>query len=334
MSDTAEGTGASMRAALCRRLGPVSGVAVVDVAKPEAGPDEVEVAVRAAAVNFPDVLVVAGTYQVKMEPPFVPGSEFAGDVVAVGENVGSLRVGDRVLGSVFVGAFAERVVARASSVQAIPSELDYIEASAFKVAYATAYHSLVSVGEARAGDTVVVLGAAGGVGLATVDLAHRLGMRVVAVASSADRVQLALSRGADAGVDYSREPLKERLKELTGGGADVVVDPVGGDLAEPALRATGWGGRFVTVGYASGRIPSIPLNLVLLKGAQVRGFEFRGLAAHAPEAMKAGDEALDELVAAGLRPYVSSVHPLAESPKALEEVAERRAMGKVVVSVP
>ncbi len=230
-----------VRAALCRRLGPVSGVVVTEISHTSPGPDDVEVAVRAASVNFPDVLVIAGTYQAKAEPPFVPGSEFAGDVVAVGERVENVHVGDRVLGTVFVGAFAERIVVPGRSVQPVPAGLDYVEGSAFRVAYTTAYHSLMTIGEARPGDAVVVLGAAGGVGLAAVDIAHRLGMRVVAVASSAERVALAVSRGADAGVDYSSEPLKERLKDLTGGGADVVVDPVGGDLSEQAFRATRWG---------------------------------------------------------------------------------------------
>jgi NADPH:quinone reductase len=322
-----------VRAALCCRLGPISGVEVTEIPHTSPGPDDVEVAVRAAAVNFPDVLIVAGTYQAKIEPPFVPGSEFAGDVVAVGERVENVRVGDRVLGTVFVGAFAERIVLPARSVQTLPAALDYVEGSAFKVAYTTAFHSLLTIGEAQPGDTVVVLGAAGGVGLAAVDIAHRLGMRVVAVASSAERVALAMSRGADAGVDYSREPVKERLKDLTGGGADVVVDPVGGDLSELAFRATRWGARFVSVGFAAGEIPRIPLNLVLLKGAHVRGFELRGVMENVPGAVRRGDAALSQLVAGGMRPYVSSTHPLERVRDALDEVAGRRALGKVVVTM-
>jgi NADPH:quinone reductase len=322
-----------VRAALCRRLGPVSGVEVTEVSHTSPGPDDVEVAVRAASVNFPDVLVIAGTYQAKAEPPFVPGSEFAGDVVAVGERVENVHVGDRVLGTVFVGAFAERIVVPGRSVQPLPAALDYVDGSAFKVAYTTAYHSLLTIGEARPGDTVVVLGAAGGVGLAAVDVAHRLGMRVVAVASSAERVAVAMSRGADAGVDYSSEPLKERLKDLTRGGADVVVDPVGGDLSEPAFRATRWGARFVSVGFAAGEIPRIPLNLVLLKGAHVRGFELRGVMENVPGAVRRCDAALSQLIAGGMRPYVSSIHPLERVRDALGEVAGRRALGKVVVTL-
>ena len=321
-----------VRAALCRRLGPISGIEVAEIAHTSPGPDDVEVAVRAAAVNFPDVLIIAGTYQVKVEPPFVPGSEFAGDVVAVGERVDTVRVGDRVVGTVFVGAFAERIVLPARSVQPLPAGLDYVEGSAFRVAYTTAYHSLLTIGEAQPGETVVVLGAAGGVGLAAVDIAHRLGMRVVAVASSAERVALAVSRGADAGVDYSSEPVKERLKILTDGGADVVVDPVGGDLSEQAFRATRWGARFVSVGFAAGEIPRIPLNLVLLKGAHVRGFELRGVMENVPGAVRRGDAALTQLVAGGMRPYVSSVHPLRARQGSPRRGRGRRALGKVVVS--
>jgi NADPH2:quinone reductase len=207
-----------------------------------------------------------------------------------------------------------------------------VGAAAFRVAYGTAYHAVVTIGEAQRGQTVVVLGAAGGVGLASVDVAHRLGMRVVAAASSADKLALCREHGADEVVDYTTEPLKERLKELTGGGADVVVDPVGGDVSEAALRATAWGGRFVTVGFASGTIPRIPLNLVLLKGAQIRGFEIRTLPEHAPQAMVEGERVLAELVAQGMRPHVSAVYPLAEAARALADVAERRVLGKVVVT--
>jgi NADPH2:quinone reductase len=291
------------------------------------------VAVRAAAVNFPDVLMLAGKYQVATKAPFTPGSEFAGVIMSVGEGVSPLLVGRRVMGAGFTGAFAEQVVVPAAAVQQIPAELDDISAAAFAVAYRTAYHALVTVGGARAGDSVVVLGAAGGVGLASVDVATALGMRVVAAASSADRVALARARGAQAGINYGAEDLKQRIKHLTSGiGADVVIDPVGGPYAEPALRALRWGGRFVCVGFASGEIPRIPLNLVLLKGVIVRGFELRTLPENAADAVAEGDRQLAELVRCGLRPYVSSVHPLANVAEALAEVAERRAVGKVVIT--
>jgi NADPH:quinone reductase len=321
-----------MRAAVCTAFGSVHDVVIADVPEPTPRAGEVAVAVHAAAVNFPDVLMVAGAYQVRTEPPFVLGSEFAGEVVAVGEGVEFPVVGHRVYGSSLTGAFTETVVVPAKVVRPVPPDLDMVAAAAFRVAYGTAYHAIVTIGEAQPGQTVVVLGAAGGVGLACVDVARRLGMRVVAAASSADKLALCRTYGADEVVDYTSEPLKERLKELADGGADVVVDPVGGDVSEAALRATAWGGRFVTVGYASGVIPRIPLNLVLLKGAQIRGFEIRTLPAHKPQAIAEGERVLADLVAGGMRPHVSRVYPLAEAARALADVAERRVLGKVVIT--
>jgi NADPH2:quinone reductase len=321
-----------VKAAVCTRFGSVHDVEVTDVPEPTPGAGQVAVAVRAASVNFPDVLMVAGAYQIRTEPPFVLGSEFAGEVVAVGEGVTAPRVGELVFGSALTGAFTETVVVPAKVVRPVPPGLGMVGASAFRVAYGTAYHAVVTIGEAKPGQTVVVLGAAGGVGLASVDVAHRLGMRVVAAASSAEKLALCRTFGADEIIDYTTEPLKERLKELTDGGADVVVDPVGGDVSEAALRATLWGGRFVTVGFASGTIPRIPLNLVLLKGVQIRGFEIRTLPEHAPAAMAEGEWVLADLVDRGMRPHVSAVYPLAEAARALADVAERRVLGKVVVT--
>jgi NADPH:quinone reductase len=322
-----------MRAAICREIGSLAAVTVEDVPEPEPGPGQVRVRVRAASVNFPDVLIARGLYQIKATPPFTPGSEFAGEVDAVGDGVVNVAVGDRVSGADLTGAFAERIVVSAAAVHPTPVGLDDVSAAAFRVAYTTAYHSLVTIADAQPGQTVVVLGAAGGVGLATVHIADRLGLRVIAVASSAERVQVGIEEGADAGVDYSSEPLKERLKELSDGGADIVIDPVGGDIAEPALRALRWGGRFVTVGYASGTIPQIPLNLVLLKGIVVRGFEIRTLPQHRPDAIEPAERALADLVAAGMRPLVRAVYPLDEVAAALEHVADRRAIGKVVIEL-
>jgi NADPH2:quinone reductase len=208
-----------------------------------------------------------------------------------------------------------------------------VEAAAFGVTYGTAYHALVTIGAAEPGEWATVLGAAGGVGSATVDVGTRLGLRVVAAASSPERLAVARKLGAEAGVDYRSEDLKTRVREITGGGTDVVVDPVGGDHAEAALRATRWGGRFVTVGFADGRIPRIPLNLVLLKGVIVRGLEVRSLRRHLPEALPAADRALAEMVAGGMRPLLSSVHPLEAAAAALAEVGERRAVGKVVLEM-
>ena len=321
-----------MRGAWCDRLGDVSEIVVRDdLAEPVPSGGQVLVRVHAAALNFTDVLMVQGRYQVRIEPPFVPGSEFAGEVV--GAPSGWAAIGTRVTGVVATGGFSEFAVAHLHELRRLPDVLDYEQGAAFHVTYTTAYHALVTIGAGEPGQTVVVTGAAGGVGLATVDIAHRLGLRVIATASTPERLALCRTYGADDTVDYSTEPLKDRLKELVPDGVDVVVDPVGGTVSEPALRALRWGGRFVTVGYAGGEIPRIPLNLVLLKGAIVRGFEMRGLVSHVPEAVRACNETLNRLVGDGMRPHLGARFALADVPAALRQVAERRALGKVVVSL-
>ncbi|MGW3650149.1 NADPH:quinone oxidoreductase family protein [Streptomyces sp. NPDC000878] len=322
-----------MRAARCTEYGPPAGLGVVELDDLEPGPGEVLVRVHAAAVNFPDVLLVADRYQVPAPLPFTPGSEFAGVVAALGPGVSGPPVGSPVAGAVLTGAFAEQVVVPVAGLRPVPEGLDMVHAAAFHVTYATAYHALTTVGQGTAGEWAAVLGAAGGVGSAAVDVATRLGMRVVAAASSEERLAVARKLGAAAGVDYVREDLKTRLRELTDGGVHLVVDPVGGDHAEAALRALRRGGRFVTVGYADGKIPRIPLNLVLLKDAVVRGFEIRMLRQYAPDAVAAGDRALAGMVRDGMRPLVSRVHPLADVAAALTDVAERRTTGKVVIDM-
>lgn len=322
-----------MRAARCLRHGSPADVVVQDIAAPIAGSGEIVVDVRAAAVNLPDILLIAGSYQLTLEPPFTCGSEFSGVVRAVGPDVSDLQVGDRVLGATLNGAFAERVMVPAKSVRPVPAELDFVAAAALHVTYATAFHSLITIGEGRPGDLVVVLGASGGVGLATVDIAARLAMRVIAVTSSEERGQLCRDHGAAFVVDYTREDVKARVKELCGEGADIVVDPVGGPMAEATLRATRWGGRFVSVGFASGEVPRIPLNLVLLKGVIVRGFEGRALERHARGSGALADAALTQLVRGGLRPHVGAVYPLESTAEALSAVAARKHAGKVVIHV-
>jgi NADPH2:quinone reductase len=307
-------------------------VVVADIPDPVPSVGQVVVDVAAAAVNFPDVLVVADKYQITIPVPFTVGSEFAGTVRAVGDGVESLSVGDRVMGSALFGAFAEQIAVAAASLQPVDPAVDLATAAASGVAHCTAYHALRSVARVQPGEWAVVLGAAGGVGLAAVELGAALGARVVAAASSADKLALCLDRGAEAGIDYANEDLKVRIKEITGGGADVVVDPVGGPVAEQALRALGWGGRFVTVGFASGEIPRIPLNLVLLKGVWVTGFTMEGFVRH-----QAGDRERDlaelaELARTGRAvPYISATYPLDEVGQALSDLSERRATGKVLV---
>ncbi|MFK4100289.1 NADPH:quinone oxidoreductase family protein [Streptomyces sp. NPDC019531] len=322
-----------MRAARCTTYGPPADLTVEDVPDLEPGPGQVLVRVRAAAVNFPDVLLVANRYQVPAPLPFTPGSEFAGVIEALGPGVEGPPVGSPVAGAVLTGAFAEQVVVPVSGLRQVPEGLDLVHAAAFHVTYATAYHSLVTVGQGAEGEWAAVLGAAGGVGSAAVDIATRLGMRVVAAASSEERLATARKLGAVAGVDYLGEDLKLRLRELTGGGAHLAIDPVGGRHAEAALRGLRRGGRFVTVGYADGEIPRIPLNLVLLKDLVVRGFEIRTVRQYAPDAVAEADRVLARLVREGMRPLVSRVHSLSDVADALTDVAERRTTGKVVLDL-
>ncbi len=323
-----------MRALVCRRYGPPEDLELAELPDPAPGPGEVLVGVRAAAANFSDVLVTANAYQVSVPPPFVPGSELAGEVLAVGAGVTGVAAGDLVFGTVFHGAFAERAVLPAGQVTRMPPGADFGAAAAFGVAYRTAYHALRSVAAVQAGDWVVVLGAAGGVGLAAVEVARELGARVVAAASGPEKLALCAERGAAGVIDYSREDLKARIRELTGGGAHAVIDPVGGAVAEPALRSVRWGGTFVTLGYASGTIPRIPLNLVLLKGVTVQGMEIRTFGQHRPDLERRDNaELLDRFAAGRLRPYIGARFPLPDAVAALRYVADRRALGKVVIDV-
>jgi NADPH2:quinone reductase len=321
-----------VKAARCLAHGPPGDVRVVDVALPELQPGHALVRVMAASVNFADVLIVTGAYQVQADVPFTPGSEFAGEVIATAPDVSNVRSGDRVMGVVFVGAFAEEVVASAASLIELPNSVDWRDAAAVGVAHATAYHALHSVAGMRPGEWVAVLGAGGGVGLAAVELAHHFGGHVVAAASSAEKLEAGRAKGAEALVNYQNEDLTERLRALTDGGVDVVIDPVGGRYSQAALRATKWAGRFVCVGFASGEIPRIALNLVLLKGVTVQGFEFRGFAFHSPDEVRRGSQELLALLAGGgLHPHVSAVYPLSEAGAAMRSVAERRSIGKVLI---
>jgi NADPH2:quinone reductase len=322
-----------MRAAVCRVFGVPEDLVVEEVDDPVPGPGQVVVRVHAAAVNFPDVLMIDGKYQVKLPPPFTPGSELAGEVLAVGEGV-SLRPGQRVSATTFVGAFAEQALLHEAMVTPIPDGVDFASAAAFGVTYRTAYHALRSIADIRPGDWVVVLGAAGGVGLAAVDLAVATKARVLAAASSPEKLELCRRRGAEATVDYDREDLKTRIRALTGDSARVVLDPVGGSYAEPALRALARGGTFVTLGYAAGAIPAIPLNLILLKGIMVRGMEIRTFVTDRPEDSARDMRELTKMFATGVvRPYIGARFPLDETGAALRLVADRKAIGKVVIDV-
>ncbi len=322
-----------MRAALCRSYGTPEDLVIDELPDPVPGPGQLLVRVHAAAVNFPDVLLIAGKYQIRIPAPFIPGSELAGEVMVAGDGA-PFRPGQRVSATTPTGAFAEQAVLDAGSVSLIPNGVDFASAAAFGVTYRTAYHALRSVAAVTPGDWVVVLGAAGGVGLAAVDLAVVMRARVLAAASSPEKLELCRQRGAQATVDYDREDLKTRIRELTGDAARVVVDPVGGSYSEPALRALARGGTFLTLGYAAGTIPSIPLNLVLLKGITIRGMEIRTFMADRPEDAARDLRELSQMFAAGtIRPYIGARFPLSDTAAALRLVAERKVLGKVVIDI-
>ena len=323
-----------MRAAVCRAYGPPESISVCEMPAPAVGAGQVRVRVGAAAVNFPDVLFIADQYQLSVPVPFVPGSEFAGVVAEVGAGVSGVSVGDRVMGTTTAGAFAEEVVVPASSVSLVPSGVPDASAAAFGVAHRTAYHVLRSVARVRPGERLVVLGAGGGVGLAAVQLGTLLGASVTAVASSEAKLAVATAHGAVAVLNHKSGDLRQMLRGAFPDGVDVVVDPVGGNLAEPALRALRWGGRFVTVGYASGTVPRIPLNLVLLKGCQILGFQFRDFAAHEGDELARNEAELLELLAAGKAlPHIGATFELSEAAAALRHVADGKAIGKVVLAI-
>jgi NADPH2:quinone reductase len=321
-----------VRAALCPEHGPPEVVRIEDVPAPELRPGQVRVSVHAASVNFPDVLICANEYQLKVPAPFVPGSEFAGVVAEVGDGVADVAVGDRVFGTLMVGAFAEEVVVGASSLTPAPDAVDFRQAAAFGVAHRTAYHSLRSVAALRPGEELIVLGAGGGVGLAAVQLGAGLGATVTAVASSAAKLDAARAMGATHVVNHREVDLRGALRELLPAGADVVIDPVGGTLAEPALRTLHYGGRFVVVGFAAGEIPRVPLNLVLLKGSRILGFEFASFMTHESADLARNEAELLTLLAEGrATPHVGATFPLAEAAAALRYVADGHAIGKVTL---
>ena len=319
---------------MCHRYGPPEVLHIEELASPPVGDGQVRVRVRAASVNYPDVLLMADEYQITVPTPFVPGSEFAGTVEEVGRRVEGLFVGQRVMGTVLAGAFAEEAVVSASGLTPVPPGIDDRSAAAFGVAHRTAYHVLRSIASLQPGEELVVLGAGGGVGLAAVQIGVVLGATVTAVASSAEKLEVAAAMGATRLVDHRSGDLRQALRVARPDGADVVIDPVGGDLAEPALRSLSYGGRFVTVGYASGVIPRIPLNLVLLKGVHILGFQFVDFATHAPDERLRNDAELIDLLASGqVRPHIGASFELARVAEALRYVADGRAIGKVVLDI-
>lgn len=320
-----------MRAAICPVYGPPEVVRVEQSPAPDLTEGQVRVQVAAAAVNFPDVLLVAGRYQVKVPPPFVPGSEFAGVITETYGDSRDFAVGDRVTGTGMFGAFAEQVCIGTGGLAPIPDGVDDRTATASGVAFRTAYHALRSTAQVTAGDDIVILGAGGGVGLAAVALGTALGARVIAVASSAEKLSAAALHGAIHGIDHRREDLRRALRESLPGGAAAVIDPVGGELSEPALRSLKRGGCFVTVGFASGSIPRIPLNLVLVKGIKVVGFQFQDVPA---DEFTRNESELQRLLASGaVIPHIGATYALADTASALRHVADGDAIGKVIIEL-
>jgi len=308
---------------------------VEELPSPKAGAGEVVVAVKAASVNFPDVLIIQNKYQFKPPLPFSPGSEFAGVVKEVGAQVQGVKPGDKVIAFTTYGAFAEEVKIEASRLIALPEKMDFLSGAAFLLTYGTSDHALRDRGALRAGETLLVLGAAGGVGLAAIEIGKALGAQVIACASSEDKLQVCRAHGADATINYAAEDLRERIKALTGGrGADVVYDPVGGPYSEPAFRSIAWRGRLLVVGFAAGEIPRLPLNLALLKGASVVGVFWGDFARREPKQFANSVRQLGSWFREGrLRPHVSRTFPLEQAGEALKLLAARQVKGKIVLKV-
>jgi NADPH:quinone reductase len=321
-----------MRAVRCHDLSGPSGLRVDEVPAPLPDAGEVLVEVHAAGVNFPDVLITQGKYQFKPPPPFVPGGEVAGIVRSVGRGVTSVEPGDRVAATMVYGAFAEQVIANEAATYKLPAEIGFEAGASVVLTYATTAHALIDRGRVRAGETVLVLGAAGGVGIAAVQMAKCLGARVIAAASSAEKLAFCREYGADLTIDSAKEDLKERAKALSGGGVDVIYDPVGGELTEAALRAMAWGGRHLIVGFASGPIPKIPANLLLLKACDVVGVFWGAFVARHPEKNRAHVEQIFRWIADGrIRPHVDAVLPFAKAGEALDRIVRREVKGKLVL---
>ena len=322
-----------MRALLCTQLGSIDALAVHDLPSPRAGAGQVVVDVKASALNYPDALMVKGLYQVKPPLPFAPGAELAGVVKEVGEGVTALRAGDRVVGFPGYGGFAEEVVMPADRLTRLPDALAFDLGAAFGLAYCTSLHALQECARLAAGESLLVLGAAGGVGLAAVEIAKVMGARVIAAASTDEKLAACRRAGADDLINYATQDLRARLKEIAGErGVDVVYDPVGGPYSEPALRATAWGGRFLVVGFAAGEIPKIPLNLALLRERRIVGVYWGDWTRHDPAGQARNFEQLVQWVAGGrIHPLISDRVGLADAIGALQRMTRREVVGKIVV---
>jgi NADPH2:quinone reductase len=323
-----------MKAVLCKSYGPPESLVIEDVPSLVAGTGEVVIGVKAAGVNFPDVLIIQNKYQLKPPLPFSPGSEVAGVIKDVGDGVTAFGPGDQVMAITGYGGFAQEVKAEARRVLKLPASMDFKTGAAFGLAYATSDHALRDRGELKAGETLLVLGAAGGVGLAAIEIGKAVGARVIACASSDDKLAVCREHGADSTINYATEDLREQIKTLTAGnGPDVIYDPVGGPFTEPALRSIAWRGRLLVVGFAAGDIPRIPLNLTLLKGCAIVGVYWGDFARREPARFAASMDQLARWHAEGrINPRVSATFPLERAAEALQLMAERKVSGKLVLT--
>jgi NADPH2:quinone reductase len=324
-----------MKAVLCKAYGPPESLVIEEVEALRPGPGQVVISVKACGINFPDTLIIEGKYQFKPEMPFSPGGEVAGVVKEVGEGVEGIRVGDRVIAFTGWGGFAEEVLADAGKLIPMPDEMDFVTASAFVMVYGTSHYALKDRAKIQPGETLLVLGAAGGVGLAAVELGKAMGARVIAAASSEEKLAVCRQHGADECINYANEDLKESIKRLTGGqGVDVIYDPVGGNYAEPALRGMAWEGRYLVVGFAAGEIPRIPLNLTLLKGCSIVGVFWGSFTSRDPQRNQAHLRELMGWFHEGrLRPHISATYPLERVADALNDLRDRKITGKAVLLI-
>ena len=324
-----------MRALVCTEYGPAEKLIIEERADPQVAPGEVLVQVKAAGINFPDNLLIHGQYQVKVPPPFVPGSEASGVIAGLGEGVKGLNLGDRVIALPEHGAFAEKCVVDERMCQLLPDQLDFEQGAGFTITYATSYHAFRQSTALKEGETLLVLGAAGGVGITAVEIARALGAKVIAAASSDEKLKFARQAGADEVINYSQDSLRDAVKELTGGrGVDVVYDPVGGDLAQQALRSLAWQGRYLVIGFACGDIPQFPANIALLKEASITGVWWGTWAKHNPRDSFNNMMELAAMVRDGkLKPRVTETYPLEKFVAAFRALTERKAKGKVVLTM-
>jgi NADPH2:quinone reductase len=325
--------GDNMKAILCKSWGLPDTLVVEELPDVVPGPGQIAIDVQAAGVNFPDVLIIQNKYQFKPELPFTPGSELAGIVHAAGEGVTQFKTGDKVLAFVSQGAFAQQIAVPAQTAMPMPPGLDFDTAAAVTLTYGTSHHAVVDRAQLKAGETMLVLGAAGGVGLAAIEIGKALGARVIAAASTDEKLEVCKAHGADATINYSTQDLREAIKAATNGkGPDVIYDPVGGVYAEPAFRSIAWRGRYLVIGFANGEIPKLPLNLPLLKGASLVGVFWGEFARREPKANLAAMRELMSWMAEGkIKPHISGRYALADTPKALNDMAARKVTGKVVI---